>query len=59
MTHTILKDNLEIVLRSLLNDRERIMDKGKEGKVWVKNNHDIKSVADKLYNYYARIGLLK
>ncbi len=51
-------DNLEIVLRSLLNDCERIMDKGKEGKVWVKNNHDIKSVADKLYNYYARIGLL-
>ena len=54
---SVSADNLEIELRSLLNNRERIMDKGKEGKVWVKNNHDIKSVADKLYNYYAKIGL--
>ena len=35
------------------------MDKGKEGKVWVRNNHDIKSVADKLYNYYETLGLLE
>ena len=51
---SVSADNLEIELRSLLNNRARIMDKGKEGKVWAKNNHDIKSVADKLYNYYAK-----
>ena len=49
---TRIKKNDTVVVRSG-------KDKGKEGKVWVRNNHDIKSVADKLYNYYARIGLLK
>ena len=51
-------NNLEMELRNLLHDRQRIMNKGKEGQLWVKKYHDIKNVADKLYSYYASIGLL-
>ena len=51
-------NNLEMELRNLLHDRQKIMNKGKEGQLWVKKYHDIKNVADKLYSYYASIGLL-
>ena len=51
------KDNLEVVLRGIISDREKIRDCGIAGKAWVDTNHNIKKVGDKLYAYYRSIGI--
>ena len=53
----INKNSLEARLRELINNHDRILLKGNEGKQWVEKNHDINKVADKLYKYYDSIGL--
>ena len=53
----INKNSLEAILRELINNHDRILLKGNEGKNWVGKNHDINKVADKLYKYYDSIGL--
>jgi len=53
----INKNSLEAILRELINNHDRILLKGNEGKNWVEKNHDINKVADKLYKYYDSIGL--
>ena len=53
----INKNSLEARLRELINNHDRILLKGNEGKHWVEKNHDINKVADKLYKYYDSIGL--
>ena len=51
-------ENLDSELRFLINNREKILAHGEAGKRWVEKKHDIKNVADKLYNYYENLGLL-
>ena len=53
----INKNSLEATLRELINNHDRVLLKGNEGKNWVEKNHDINKVADKLYKYYDSIGL--
>jgi len=48
---------IEKVLRNLILNRKKIISYGNRGKDWVKNNHDISEVGDKLYLYYQSIGL--
>ncbi|MBA64514.1 MAG: hypothetical protein CMG55_01800 [Candidatus Marinimicrobia bacterium] len=48
---------IEKVLRNLILNRKKIISYGSRGKDWVKNNHDISEVGDKLYFYYQSIGL--
>ena len=52
------KNNLEKVLIDLVKDKPRILSASKKSKEWVKENHDIKKVSDKLYKYYKSIGLI-
>ena len=47
----------QITLEELINNRETILSKGSEGKIWVENYHNINKVGDKLYTYYKSIGL--
>ena len=54
----INSENLDSELRKLINNREKILAQGEAGKRWVEKKHDIKNVADKLYNYYETLGLL-
>ena len=54
----INSENLDSKLRRLINNREKILAQGEAGKRWVEKKHDIKNVADKLYNYYEALGLL-
>ena len=50
-------NNLEEKLISLIAKPDTIIKFGKIGFSWVRENHDIKSVIKKLYNYYQKIGL--
>lgn len=50
-------ESLENNLRTLLEDPSQILIKGRQGLLWVRNNHDISRVADSLYEYYAQLGL--
>ena len=45
------------VLRSLVNDKNKIIEYGYKSRSWVKNYHDIKKVSKNLYSYYKSIGL--
>ena len=54
----INKNSLKSTLEELINNHERVLSKGGEGKTWVENYHDINRVADKLYKYYKSIGLI-
>ena len=56
-TH-VTKNTLDTELRRLINNREKILTSGQNGKKWVEINHDIKNVSNKLYDYYSSIGLL-
>ena len=47
----INKNSLKSILEELMNNHERVLSKGSEGKTWVENYHDINKVADKLYKY--------
>ena len=51
------KNSLKSTLEELMNNHERVLSKGSEGKSWVETYHDINKVADKLYKYYKSIGL--
>jgi len=53
----INKNSLKSILEELMNNHDRVLSKGSEGKTWVENYHDINKVADKLYKYYESIGL--
>ncbi|MDP6684818.1 MAG: hypothetical protein QGH24_02615 [Candidatus Marinimicrobia bacterium] len=48
---------LEIELRRLINDRNRILHFGRKGKDWVDKTHNYTEVANSLYTYYRNIGL--
>tara|TARA_Y100000590_G_scaffold356003_1_gene410004 strand:- start:300 stop:1382 length:1083 start_codon:yes stop_codon:yes gene_type:complete len=45
------------VIKSLVNDKNKIIEYGYKSRVWVKNYHDIKKVSKSLYKYYNSIGL--
>ena len=53
----INKNNLKYVLNDLIENKNKVYLASKESKKWVKKNHDIKMVSDKLYSYYKLIGL--
>ena len=53
----VTKNTLDLELRKLIKNREKISAIGKDGKKWVEINHDIKNVSGKLYDYYSLIGL--
>ena len=53
----ITKNTLDLKLRKLIKNREKISTSGQDGKKWVEINHDIKNVSSKLYDYYRSIGL--
>ena len=53
----INENSLEITLRNLIKDNDRILRKGSNGKIWVNKYHRIDKVADELYKYYSLMGL--
>lgn len=53
----INKNNLYEKLSALAADTSFRNKKGAEGETWVRKHHDISSVGEKLYEYYANLGL--
>jgi len=53
----INQNNLEHVLIDLIKNRNKVYSISQKSKKWVKKNHDIKKVSDKLYQLYKSIGL--
>ena len=53
----VTSESLEDKLRTLIQNRERIIESGDIGYKWVRQKHDVKSVSRKLYTYYESIGL--
>jgi len=45
-------------LADLIRNPEKILEKGAEGKKWVRNTHGVKSVREKLYEYYRETGFI-
>mgnify|MGYP001162535146 FL=1 len=53
----INKNNLEKLLRELIENRKKLSLISNKSKKWVEKNHDIKMVSKTLYEYYKSIGL--
>ena len=53
----INKNNLEELLKELIQNREKLSLISIKSKKWVEKNHDIKMVSKNLYEYYKSIGL--
>ena len=53
----INKNNLEELLRELIQNRQKLSLISSKSKKWVEKNHDIKMVSKNLYEYYKSIGL--
>jgi len=51
------RESFESVFSGLIQNRQKIQDKGQASREWVVQNHDIHQVADKLYDFYRSIGL--
>ena len=51
----INKNNIYQILSEFINQPEKIENKKTQSQEWVKNNHDIQSVGDALYQYYKQI----
>ncbi|MBL7013995.1 MAG: hypothetical protein ISR83_06215 [Candidatus Marinimicrobia bacterium] len=54
---SINKENIEFEIRTLIANKSKILDYGRESKKWVEKKHDIKQVSKTLYEYYRSIGL--
>ncbi|MBZ0264975.1 glycosyltransferase [bacterium] len=54
----VTPNSLEEELEKLVKDETFRIKKGLEGRTWVEKYHDIKSVGDQLYEYYAEIGAI-
>ncbi|MBN2601784.1 MAG: glycosyltransferase family 1 protein, partial [Candidatus Marinimicrobia bacterium] len=53
----IRPDNIREVLAHYIEHSELILQKGKEGRVWVEKYHDYRNVIQNLYEYYQQIGV--
>ena len=51
-------ETLECELKRLIENRDLLIEKGNSGREWVVKHHDIDSVMDKLYGYYAEAGII-
>ena len=54
----INENTLESILNDLIKNKKKVYATSKRSKIWVEENHDIKKVSDKLYDYYNLIGLI-
>jgi hypothetical protein len=52
-------DSIRDVLERLITDEVRCRRLGAEGRAWVRERHDVRSVGEQLYRYYREAGWLK